>query len=62
MDGKAVGTPVDLYDPIVCRTGEIKLGKVSLTPGLHEFEARITGKNSASSGYFYGLDYLKVEK
>lgn len=62
VDGKAVGTSVDLYDPTVCRTGEIKLGKVSLTPGLHEFEARITGKNSASSGYFYGLDYLKVEK
>lgn len=62
IDGLALGGPVDLYDPAVRRTGETALGTLRLSPGLHELTVRIAGKNPASSGYFYGLDYLKVEK
>ena len=62
IDGQAIGGQVDLYDPTVRRTDELELGSIVLTPGLHEFTAKITGKNNASSGYFYGLDYIKLEK
>ena len=62
IDGQAIGGQVDLYDPTVRRTDELELGSIVLTPGLHEFTAKITGKNSASSGYFYGLDYIKLDK
>ncbi len=62
MDDTALGETIDLYDPTVCRTDEIELGTMTLSPGLHELKVQVSGKNTLSSGYFYGMDYLKVEK
>ncbi len=61
IDGVTLGSPVDLYNNGVIRSSEITLGKeIELTEGLHVLEVRMTGKNGSSSGYFYGLDFLKL--
>lgn len=60
LDDKKLGVEIDLYDTDVVRTGEIFVDRVHLKPGLHEFKVVMTGKNTASRGYFYGIDYLKI--
>ncbi len=62
LDGEGLGGAIDLFAPVVSRAEEYRAGPVALSPGLHELTARIVGKNEASRGYFYGLDYLKIEK
>lgn len=61
IDGKPIGNQIDLYsDTLTCI--EISLGTVHMESGLHVFEARLEGKSIHSSGYYYGMDYLKVNK
>ena len=67
IDGKPVGGNIDLYindiwGNYVSRTSEIYMGYVHLTPGIHILEAKCVGKNNQSTGYVYGMDYLKVSK
>lgn len=61
IDGNAVGTQIDLYNETVIKTPEASLGEVYLEQGLHVLEVRIISKNTSSSGYFYGLDYVDFE-
>jgi hypothetical protein len=61
LDNQPVGNSVDLYNVNVVTSGETSIGSVHLAPGLHILEARVTGKNVASSGYYYGLDYFKIQ-
>ena len=61
LDGRALGPPIDLYDPRVVPTGALKLGVQDLTAGQHTFTLEITGANDrAVKGYMVGLDYLKL--
>ena len=60
MDGTKLGTPIDLYEGNVVPTDPIDLGVVTLTAGAHVLSFEVTGKNSASSKFFFGLDYLKL--
>ena len=60
INGTLLGTAVDLYNNGVIATPEISLGEMFLTKGWHELKVELTGKNNSSSGYFYGLDYLKL--
>ena len=61
IDGVAIGGAIDLYNSSVIRTDEIDLGEVYLEKGVHTLEICIISKNTSSSGYFYALDYLKLE-
>lgn len=62
VDGCVLGDAVDLYaEKVLCRE-ELSLPPCHLADGFHELTVRAVGKNKASSGYFYGLDYLKIEK
>ncbi|MGM9680492.1 MAG: DUF2961 domain-containing protein [Eubacteriales bacterium] len=61
IDGSPLGDPIDLYNNGVIRTDSITVAdEVELTAGLHVIEVRMNDKNSASSGYFYGLDCLEL--
>ena len=62
VDGQPLGAPIDLYNPSVILTDDLSLGAVHMTAGLHEFTIRVTGKNGASTGYFCGLDYLRIKE
>ena len=56
VEGRAVGSLIDLYDPQVSATGPISLGEVHLDAGANEFVVEIVGKDVRSSGY--GDGYL----
>lgn len=56
VDGQAVGSLIDLYDPQVSATGPISLGEVTLDAGANELVVEIVGKDVRSSGY--GDGYL----
>jgi hypothetical protein len=58
-DGKKLGEPVDLYDPTVTPSGEIKFGTLDLPAADGKLEIEITGKNPKSTGRYVGLDYLR---
>ncbi|MDA8440455.1 MAG: hypothetical protein M0Z51_16575 [Propionibacterium sp.] len=52
-------TPIDLYAPRVSPTGPIPLGEIDASgPGWMRLEVRVTGRNTASSGYTVGLDRI----
>ena len=56
LEDKPVGEPVDLYGAEVSPTGPINLGKISLQKGYNRIVVQVTGKNTRSSGYSFGLD------
>jgi hypothetical protein len=60
MSGADLGRPVDLYAPTVSVSDVIDLGKVTLADGKPVLTITLTGKNAASKGTVYGLDYLKL--
>ena len=61
IDGRKVGTAVDLFNNGVSKTGEISLGEISLTKGQHDLSIEIIGANdSAVKSYMFGLDYIKL--
>ena len=60
IDGIAVGGAVDLYNPSVVRTSEATIGSIYLEEGLHILTVKVIGKNEASTGFFYGLDFLRL--
>ncbi|QEH38882.1 hypothetical protein OJF2_74920 [Aquisphaera giovannonii] len=61
LDGKPLQT-VDLYEPAprVVHTGPIALGTVQLDAGNHALGVRVTGKNPRSTGFLFGLDWVKL--
>ncbi len=60
LDDKKVGQPIDLYNATVVPTGEISLGTMDLFVGEHKLTVEIVGKNEKSTGYLFGLDYVKL--
>jgi hypothetical protein len=60
FNGTDIGKPIDLYGPAVKANAEIDLGVVTLPDGEPTFKLTVTGKNAASRGYYFGLDYLKL--
>ncbi len=60
LNGVAMGSPIDLYDPRIKTTDPVDLGLVTLPDGQPVFKVTVTGKNPASTGTQFGLDYLKL--
>lgn len=58
LDGKAIGSPFDAYNPILAWSGPIALGSASLAAGSHELKLVAVGKNASTSGYSLGVDAL----
>ena len=50
--------PLDLFSRGVLPTGAVDLGALDLKLGANEWRALISGRNSLSSQYRYGLDYM----
>ncbi|GAB6166793.1 DUF2961 domain-containing protein [Thermostilla marina] len=62
VDGKDIGTPIDLYNPDVVRTEPISLGTLELSKGDHVLSVTITGANPrAIKAYMFGLDEVRLE-
>ncbi|HEX4086026.1 MAG TPA: glycoside hydrolase family 172 protein [Chthoniobacteraceae bacterium] len=61
FNGTGAGQPIDLYSPKLEPIDIVDLGIVTLPQdGKPTFDVTITGKNPASSGVHFGLDYLKL--
>ena len=61
VDGTAVGTPIDGYHAgSVAVTPVTDDGQLQLAAGQHKLTLTVTGKNSASTNYLAGLDYLDL--
>jgi hypothetical protein len=52
---------MDLYYREVTAVDAILLATLQLDAGPHTLEITITGKNSASQGYYFGFDWLRLE-
>ncbi len=59
LDGKTVLQEFNGYGPVVAPT-LVDAGELTLEPGTHHLTITTLGKDSRSSGYFWGLDYLKI--
>jgi hypothetical protein len=61
LDGQNLGSPQDLYAPKIGAGDPVDFGTVTFpTNVMPKLEVDITGKNAASSGHEFGLDYLKL--
>jgi hypothetical protein len=61
LDGKRIGQPYDFCWPSVEPTGEIMLGPVTLTEGVHTLLVECVGKAAVATGYFLGLDWVRLQ-
>ena len=62
LDGISFGKRINLFDKSVSVTPKTGLVTLTLKAGYHVVTVDITNKDAASTGYFYGLDYLQFEK
>lgn len=62
VDGKNAAEVFDGYAPTVAPSGPIKLGSFALQPGARNVSFAIDGKNSSSSNYFAGIDFVRLNK
>jgi len=60
LNGAKVGPAVNLYREQIKPTDLIDLGVVTLAAGKPTLTVTVAGKDPASTGYFFGLDYLKL--
>jgi hypothetical protein len=61
LNGRAIGTPRDFYNPDVRPTGEIDLGVFDLKAATNTFSATVVGAHEkAIKSYMLGLDYLRL--
>jgi hypothetical protein len=60
LDGKRQGADVDLYCGRVSPSGSLELGTHELTAGHHTLGFQVTGKNTASSNFFFGIDAIDL--
>jgi hypothetical protein len=58
LDGQPVGD-IHGYAPSVSRR-QLEVGVLDLTAGVHEFVLTVFSKDSASRGYFLGLDCIQL--
>ena len=59
IDGGKWSDPVDLYSSRLM-PGGFGWHRVYLEKGQHVLGIRVMGRNAASTGYAFGLDYLKT--
>jgi hypothetical protein len=61
LDGHKIAGPFDLYNDGVVPTGEVPLGRMDLSEGVHRLTVEIVGANDrAIKAYMFGLDYVKL--
>lgn len=60
VDGVRLGVPIDGYAPTGVNVATHELGSLRLSAGSHTLTMTITGKNPAASGYFAGLDLIRL--
>ena len=61
LDGKEIGSPIDLYNKEVTTTGVLTIPVGELKSGPHKFTAKIIGANpKAIKRYMFGLDYIRL--
>jgi hypothetical protein len=62
LDGGAIGAPYDGYSPAILAQGPaVDYGPFPLSAGAHTLTWTVTGRNPASTGYFAGVDSLRLE-
>ena len=59
FNGTGLGQPVDAYTPEV-DAKMIELGKVEVKPGRNVLRVEAVGRNSASGGYYAGIDAVML--
>jgi hypothetical protein len=59
FNGTDLGTPVDLYSAKTAPLDPVDLGVVTLTDAPPVLKFTLTGKNDASGGCHFGLDYIQ---
>ena len=57
--GATLGQPVDTYTPEI-DTKTVELGTVEVKPGRNLLRVEAVGRNSASSGYYAGIDAVML--
>jgi hypothetical protein len=60
LDGKRQPLYFDLYSGRVCPAGSLELGDHKLAAGTHKLRFTAETKNTASTGYFFGLDAVDL--
>jgi hypothetical protein len=60
LNGNPVGPVVDSYASTVRTNGRIRLGAFNLPIDLQRLKFVCTGKNTSSSGYKFGIDYVEL--
>lgn len=60
IDGAPIGEPVDQFNPSISNREKL-LPEVSLKAGEHKLTVKNVGKNSASTGFYYGLDGWMIQ-
>jgi len=61
LDGKKLGSALDLFNDGVVATGPVDLGTHELAAGKHKLTVEITGANpKAVKKYMFGLDYVRL--
>jgi hypothetical protein len=60
LDGKALEMAFDLYCGRVSPAGSLELGTHDLTMGQHSLRVTAVRKNTASTGYYFGLDTIDL--
>ncbi len=56
-----LGQEYDGYSATEVSSGEVYIGKTSLSAGIHSFVFAIKGKNAASIGYDIGIDIIRLK-
>ena len=60
LDGKGLKPQFDLYCGRVSPSGTLELGTHAFTAGRHRIRFHNVGKNTASAGYFFGIDAIDL--
>jgi beta-glucosidase len=60
LDGKRIGTPIDMYSAEDRHGMHVELGSVALSKGRHVIRFTVEGKNKASRGYSGSFDKLTL--
>ena len=60
LDGRPLAPEFDLYCGKVSPTGSLELGTHHFTAGSHRLRCTVTGKNSVSTNFFFGLDAIDL--
>ena len=61
LDGREIGTPVDLYDKQVITTGVLTIPVGTIEAGQHKLTVKTIGSNpKAVKRYMFGLDYIRL--